>query len=89
MKANPYSTALFAIGPIGLVLSVMLFLASGSMGLSGLGMSAFAAGLFILGSLSTVGWLLLGGLQWKPTEQPAKIAGAMPPARHWLDRKTP
>jgi hypothetical protein len=78
MKANPYSTALFAIGPIGLVLSLMLFVA---------GVSAFATGLFILSSLSTVGWLVLGGLQWKPTEQPVKVDGVMPPARHWLDRK--
>jgi hypothetical protein len=80
MKANPYSTALFAIGPIGLVLSAMLFIA---------GASGFAMGLFILGSLSTVGWLLLGGLQWKPAEQPITGSTAMPPARHWLDRKTP
>jgi hypothetical protein len=80
MKANPYSTALFAIGPIGLVLSLMLFVA---------GVSAIATGLFILGSLSTVGWLVLGGLQWKPTEQPANGGAGMAPARHWLDRKTP
>jgi hypothetical protein len=80
MKANPYSTALFAIGPIGLVLSLMLFVA---------GVPAIATGLVILGSLSTVGWLLLGGLQWKPTEQPVDGGTVMPPARHWLDRKTP
>jgi hypothetical protein len=89
MKANPYSTALFTIGPIGLVLSLILFVASGSMGLNGLGMSAIAAGLFLLGSLSTVGWLLLGGLQWKPTEQSTDSGTGMAPARHWLDRKTP
>jgi hypothetical protein len=78
MKANAYSTALFAIGPIGLVLSLMLFVA---------GVSAIATGLFILGSLSTVGWLVLGGLQWRPTEQPTDVAGVTPPARHWLDRR--
>jgi hypothetical protein len=80
MKANPYSTALFAIGPIGLVLSLMLFVA---------GVPAIATGLFILGSLSTVGWLVLGGLQWKSTEQQADDGAVTPPARHWLDRKTP
>jgi hypothetical protein len=86
MKANPYVTALSAIGMIGLTLAVILFLLSGSMGLSGLGVSAFATGLFLLGSLSLVGWLLLGGLTWKPTEQPATVAGVTPAAHHWLDR---
>ncbi|ASD21489.1 hypothetical protein B7495_04780 [Cryobacterium sp. LW097] len=63
-----------------MVVALMLFVA---------GVSAIATGLFILGALSTVGWLVLGGLQWKPTEQPANAGTVMPPARHWLDRKAP
>lgn len=89
MKANPYVTALSSIGMIGLTLALLLFLLSGSMGLSGLGISAFATGLFILGSLCLVGWLVLAGLTWKPTAQPSNARTVAPPARHWLDRKAP
>ena len=87
MKANPFSTALFAIGSIGLVIAVILFVAGGSMGLSGLGVTSFATGLFFLGSIGLVGWLLLEGLLWKPIEQPPVAGNVTPPARHWLDRK--
>jgi hypothetical protein len=74
MKANPYSTALISIGVFGIILAMFLFFVGAAAGVSGLSVTSFAAALFSLGSVSMVGWLVLGAVQWK---QPTEANGRM------------
>ncbi|TFC78150.1 hypothetical protein E3O45_05925 [Cryobacterium sp. TMS1-20-1] len=66
VKANPYATALLAIGGGGLALALVFLVGGQSQGLDGLGMIAFAGVLFPVGAGGMLLWLLLEGLRWRP-----------------------
>lgn len=79
MKQNPYSTALFSIGIIGMILAVVSFAAGGSGGGGSLGALAFAGALFPVAGFALVGWLLLEGSQWKrPAAKPSLTESRKP-----------
>jgi len=74
MNENPYRTALFAIGMLGLIIAVVLFINGSNAGIDGIGMLAFAGALFPVAGFAFVAWLLTGALQWnQPADSPVIV----------------
>jgi threonine/homoserine/homoserine lactone efflux protein len=68
MKQNPWSTALGAVGGLGLIVAAVCYFVGAGMGLDGLTVIAFSQWLGQFAGIALVGYLVYEAWEWRQVE---------------------